>query len=121
MQIKRSTFDNIPAIIEIINDAKEYLASSQIDQWQNGYPNAMQIEQVGVSAYLTQTFTKPVYCMIDVLDYNKRTDGQVLNNSDFYAHPEKYEANFMRFAKVTDYFIAGHFFGEGSPYLFHVI
>ena len=45
MQIKRSTFDNIPAIIEIINDAKEYLASSQIDQWQNGYPNAMQIEQ----------------------------------------------------------------------------
>ena len=80
--------------------------------------DAMQIEQVAVTAYLTQTFTKPVYCMIDVLDYNKRTDGQVLNNSDFYAHPEKYEANFMRFAKVTDYFIAGHFFGEGSPYLF---
>ena len=24
----------------------------------------------------------------------------------------------MRFAKVTDYFIAGHFFGYGSPYLF---
>ncbi|MDG1221641.1 MAG: alanine dehydrogenase, partial [Polaribacter sp.] len=39
--------------------------------------DAMQIEQVAVTAYLTQTFTKPVYCMIDVLDYNKRTDGQV--------------------------------------------
>ena len=80
--------------------------------------DAMQITQVDVTAYLTQTFTKPVYCMIDVLDYNKRTDGQVLNNRDFYNHPEKYEANFMRFAKVTDYFIAGHFFGDGSPYLF---
>jgi alanine dehydrogenase len=80
--------------------------------------DAMQIEQVAITAYLTQTFTKPVYCIIDVLDYNKRTDGQVLNNRDFYNHPEKYEANFMRFAKVTDYFIAGHFFGEGSPYLF---
>ncbi len=80
--------------------------------------DAMHIPQVDVAAYLTQTYTKPVYCMIDVLDYNKRIDGQVLNNNDFYAHPEKYEANFMRFAKVTDYFIAGHFFGEGSPYLF---
>ena len=80
--------------------------------------DAMQITQVDVTAYLTQTFTKPVYCVIDVLDYNKRTDGQVLNNRDFYNHPEKYEANFMRFAKVTDYFIAGHFFGDGSPYLF---
>ena len=80
--------------------------------------DAMQITQVDVTAYLTQTFTKPVYCVIDVLDYNKRTDGQVLTNRDFYNHPEKYEANFMRFAKVTDYFIAGHFFGDGSPYLF---
>lgn len=31
--------------MEIINDAKEYLASLGIDQWQNGYPNAVQIEQ----------------------------------------------------------------------------
>tara|TARA_B110000091_G_scaffold145052_1_gene154777 strand:- start:1569 stop:2774 length:1206 start_codon:yes stop_codon:yes gene_type:complete len=80
--------------------------------------DAMQIEQVAVADYLTQSFSKPVYCMVDVLDYNNRIDGQVLNNRDFYNHPEKYEANFMRFAKVTDYFIAGHFFGDGSPYLF---
>lgn len=24
----------------------------------------------------------------------------------------------MRFAKVTDYYIAGHFYGDGSPYLY---
>jgi ribosomal protein S18 acetylase RimI-like enzyme len=45
MKIKHATFDNIPIIMEIINDAKEYLASLGIDQWQNGYPNAVQIEQ----------------------------------------------------------------------------
>ena len=39
-------------------------------------------------------------------------------NRDFYEHPEQYVSTFMRFAKVTDYFIAGHFFGDGSPYLF---
>jgi len=45
MKIQLSTIENIPAIMEIINDAKELLASLNIDQWQNGYPNAAQIEQ----------------------------------------------------------------------------
>ena len=44
MKIQLSTFEDIPAIMTIINDAKEYLASQKIDQWQNGYPNAEQIE-----------------------------------------------------------------------------
>ena len=56
--------------------------------------------------------------MIDVLDYNKRKDGQVLPNYDFYNHPEAYESDFFRFAKVTNFFIAGHFYGDGAPYLF---
>jgi GNAT superfamily N-acetyltransferase len=43
MKIQLSTFEEIPAIIAIINDAKEYLASQKIDQWQNGYPNAEQV------------------------------------------------------------------------------
>ena len=80
--------------------------------------DAMNIKSVSISAYLTESFLEPVYCKIDVLDYNKRIDGQVLTNSDFYNNPSAYISNFMRFAKVTDYFIAGHFFGDGSPYLF---
>jgi alanine dehydrogenase len=80
--------------------------------------DAMHIKKVSVEAYLTTNFNAPVYCMIDVLDYNKRKDGQVLGRKDFYKHPENYESNFMRFTKATDYFIAGHFFGDGSPYLF---
>ncbi|QTE23227.1 GNAT family N-acetyltransferase [Polaribacter cellanae] len=44
MKIKLSTFDDVPRIMEIINDAKVYLASQNIDQWQNGYPNARQVE-----------------------------------------------------------------------------
>jgi alanine dehydrogenase len=52
------------------------------------------------------------------MDYNKRIDGRRLNRRDFYNNPTDYTSDFMRFAKVTDYFIAGHFFGDGSPYLF---
>jgi len=80
--------------------------------------DAMNIKQVSVDEYLSNTFNEVVFCMIDVLDYNKRKDGQIIDNLDFYNHPETYESNFMRFADVTDFFIAGHFFGDGSPYLF---
>ena len=80
--------------------------------------DAMQIKKVSVRSYLNTTFNEPVYCMLEVLDYNKRKDGQILNKKDFYEYPENYQSDFMRFAKVTDYFIAGHFFGDGSPFLF---
>ena len=80
--------------------------------------DAMNIKQVYVDEYISNTFNEVVYCMIDVLDYNKRKDGQKIDNLDFYNHPETYESNFMRFAEVTDFFIAGHFFGDDSPYLF---
>ena len=44
MKIRLSLTEDIPKIIEIIDDAKAYLASQNIDQWQNGYPNAKQVE-----------------------------------------------------------------------------
>ena len=44
MQIKLSTLNDVPSIMEIIEDAKELLASLKIDQWQNGYPNAEQVK-----------------------------------------------------------------------------
>ncbi len=81
--------------------------------------DAMQLRKVTVDEYLHQDFNEPVYCVIDVLDYNKRLDGSTPKNvRDFYHHPELYTSDFMRFARVTDFFIAGHFFGDGSPYLF---
>lgn len=80
--------------------------------------DAMHIKQVSVIEYLEENFRESVFCMIDVLDYNKRKDGKVLDVYDFYNHPEAYESNFFRFAKVTDFFIAGHFFGDGSPIVF---
>ena len=80
--------------------------------------DAMGIKKVSVDEFLHQTFVDSVYCMIDVLDYNKRKDGEILDNQDFYNHPEEYISDFGRFAAVTDYFIAGHFYGDESPYLF---
>tara|TARA_R110002050_G_scaffold295079_1_gene453534 strand:+ start:2312 stop:3523 length:1212 start_codon:yes stop_codon:yes gene_type:complete len=80
--------------------------------------DAMHIKSVSVNDYLNTTFSEPVYCKIDVLDYNKRKDGKVIDNFDFFNNPQEYESDFMRFAKVTDYYIAGHFYGDGAPYLY---
>lgn len=78
----------------------------------------MQIKEISHTQYLTMDFTEPVYCMVDVMEYNKRKDGKVGERFAFYKDPSGYESNFMPFAKVTDYFIAGHFFGNNAPYLF---
>lgn len=77
--------------------------------------DGMHIKSVSVEDYLTKTFDEAVYCKIDVLDYNKRKDGKVIDMFDFFDHPEDYVSDFMRFAKVTDYYIAGHFYGNGAP------
>lgn len=79
--------------------------------------DAMKIKQVSVEDYLTKSYDKPVYTQIDVLDYNKRKDGQLLDNTDFYQNPQEYISDFERFTKVSDIFMAGHFFGNGSPFI----
>lgn len=108
-QLKTCKLPNIKIVLSgngrVAHGAKEML-------------DAMRIKEVDVQSYLTNTFKESVYCKIDVLDYNKRLDGQVKDNEDFFNHPECYESNFMRFAKVSDMFIVGHFYGDGAPYLF---
>ena len=44
MNIRLATQNDIPKIMEIIDDAKALLKSMHIDQWQNGYPNEEQIQ-----------------------------------------------------------------------------
>ena len=79
---------------------------------------AIGIKKVSISDYLNKSFDMPVYCKIGVLDYAKRTDGEKGSLSQFIKDPSAYETDFLRFAKVTQLFIAGHFYGDGAPYLF---
>lgn len=78
----------------------------------------LKIREVDVDAFLNQQFSEPVYCQITFLDYFKRKDGEVFNASDFFTNPKEFESDFMRFARVADIFIAGHFWGAKSPFLF---
>jgi saccharopine dehydrogenase (NAD+, L-lysine-forming) len=80
--------------------------------------DGMGMRRVTISEYLEETFNEPVYCQIDAGEYNKRKDGLRGTKADFFANPAEYKSNFFRFAKLTDFYIAGHFYGQGSPYLF---
>src|SRR5690554_234281 len=78
----------------------------------------LKIKEVSDALYLTSKFTELVYCMMNVMEYNKRKDGKVGTKQEFYKNPSGYESNFMPYAKETDFFIAGHFYGNGAPYLY---
>jgi alanine dehydrogenase len=121
---KAATLDNRQELITVLNAIQ--LPNLKILLTGNGKVafgakemlDAMHIKQVSVVEYLSETFTEPVYCLADVLDYNKSKEGENTNNRHFYDYPEAYVSNFMRFSKVTDFFIAGHFYGNRAPYLF---
>ena len=108
-ELKKLKLPNIKIVLtgkgRVSNGAKEML-------------DGMGMREASVEEFLTQTFNEPVYVQIDVLDYNKRKDGQVINELDFFKNPQEYNSDFMRFAKVADLYIACHFYGVGSPYIF---
>lgn len=108
-ELRKITLPNIKILLtgkgRVGNGAKEML-------------DGMQLREVSVAEYLGQDFDEAVYCQIDVLDYNQRKDGQILGEQDFFQNPRDYESTFMRFAKVTDFYITGHFYGDGAPYLY---
>ena len=78
----------------------------------------LKIREVKVENFISNTYKNAVFCLINVADYNKRIDGGKFIKKEFYKDPSEYESDFMRFAKVSDMFIAGHFYGEDAPFLF---
>ena len=77
--------------------------------------DAIKVKQVTVDNYLTKNYAQAVYAQIDVMDYNKRIDGQVINCKDFYMNPTSYVGDFERFTKVSEIVITGHFHANEAP------
>lgn len=77
--------------------------------------DAIKIKEVSPENYLTKNYSQPVYTQIDVLEYNKRKDEQILDFSDFYKNPKEYVSDFEKFTKVSDIYITGHFYGNDAP------
>jgi len=109
IELKKITLPKIKIVLtgkgRVSNGAKEIL-------------DDMGIKEVTASDYLNNTFEEAVYTQLTVLDYNTRKDGEVIDKLDFFNNPKSYKSNFMRFAKVSDIYIASHFYKNESPYIF---
>jgi alanine dehydrogenase len=77
--------------------------------------DGMKIKEVSIENFLTKIYSEPVYTQLDTLDYNQRKDGKSIGIQDFYNNPTEYISNFERFTKVSDIFMAGHFYGNDAP------
>ena len=80
--------------------------------------DAIGIREVHPEAFLNENFNEPVYTQIDVNWYNKHKEGKKFDFQEFFNHPERFEGDFEKFTKVADIFIAGHFYGQGAPYIY---
>ena len=79
---------------------------------------ALGLREVHADAFLKEDFNEAVFTRLDVEQYNARRDGKAFDMHDFISDPTEFKSTFMRYAEVADMYIAGHYWAEGSPFLF---
>lgn len=105
-ELKKVKLDNIKILISgggrVAYGAMETLAP-------------LKLKKVTPAEFLTETFNEPVYCQIDPWNYVKRKQGEWIDLEHFFKHPDEYESTFLPYTKVTDFFIACHYWDPKSP------
>ena len=75
----------------------------------------LNIRKVNPEEYLSKEFNESVVCRIDPWHYAKRKDGSEFNMDHFIAYPDQYESKFRPYTRVTDLYMACHFWDPASP------
>ncbi|MDA0728654.1 MAG: NAD(P)-dependent oxidoreductase [Bacteroidetes bacterium] len=76
------------------------------------------LREVHKEAFLKEPFEEAVFTRLDVEDYNVRRDGKPFAMKDFIDDPTDFKSSFLPYARVADLYIAGHYWAEGSPFIF---
>ncbi len=77
------------------------------------------IRRVTPRDLIMERFNEPVFTLLNSRDYNKHIEGSEFHRNEFYEHPENFEGDFLKFARVTDLLIASAFWHPSAPVLFH--
>jgi saccharopine dehydrogenase (NAD+, L-lysine-forming) len=75
------------------------------------------IQEVSPEEYMSQTFDSPVFTILGVDHYYTHPSGE-FDKQAFFKNPVGYERNFMPFAKITDLYIACHYWDSRAPFVF---
>ena len=76
---------------------------------------SLNLAEVEPDEYLSREFNAPVVSRIDPWHYVQRTDGSGFDLQHFFNTPYKYRSIFKPYTRVTDLFIACHYWDPRSP------
>ena len=79
---------------------------------------ALNIKEVSPEDFLTKTYDEAVLTRLDPWHYVKRKDGKEFDWKHFSDFPAEYESTFLPYTKVTNLFVACHFWDFRSPHFF---
>ena len=80
--------------------------------------NLLPIREVTKEDFLSKEFDEPVFTHLNTDDYNARISDEGFEKKEFYANPELYKSTFPAYGSVAHLYIACHYWGEGSPFIF---
>ncbi len=75
----------------------------------------LKIKRISPEDFLSKEYNEAVFTQIDPWHYTKRKDGKEFDFNYFISHPQEHKSTFLPFTKVTDMFIACHFWDNRSP------
>ncbi len=75
----------------------------------------LNINQIKTQDYLNKNYNEPVFCLIEPDVYTRHKERNKFNFQHFTQHPDEYGPAFYPFTKVTDIFMACHFWDPRSP------
>jgi alanine dehydrogenase len=80
--------------------------------------SALGLQKITPARFLEEDFTYPVYTQLNTRDYNKTVDGRPFVRDEFYAHPENFTGDFLKYTRSADMLIACAYWDPRSPVLF---
>jgi len=82
--------------------------------------HGMGVRKVSPADFVNNTFDEPVFTQLSSRDYHRNKNGENFNRSEFYQNPERYEGDFLKYAKAADILIASAFWDPKAPVLFTI-
>lgn len=76
------------------------------------------IKRVSPEDFISKKFDGPVFTQLSSADYHKNKRTGYFDRHEFHSFPERYEIDFLKYARVTDLFIAGAYWDPNAPVLF---
>ncbi len=80
--------------------------------------NEVGIRRVSPAEILESNFHEPVYSQLNSRDYHLPPRGGVFKRSEFYQFPERYEGQFLSYARKAEILIAAAYWDPKAPVLF---